>query len=87
MGFYSRIQRSVFETLEGEVHNPVSKAVEIFIAVLVLLNVLSIILESLHDLHAEYEHWFLYSIHSVWLSSQLNIFCASGRAGQNMKSA
>jgi voltage-gated potassium channel len=58
MGFYSRIQRSVFETLEGEVHNPVSKAVEIFIAVLVLLNVLSIILESLHDLHAEYEHWF-----------------------------
>ena len=58
MGFYSRIQRSVFETLEGEVHNPVSKAVEIFIAVLVLLNVLSIILESLHDLHTEYEHWF-----------------------------
>lgn len=58
MGFYSRIQRSVFETLEGEVHNPVSKAVEIFIAVLVLLNVLSIILESLHELHAEYESWF-----------------------------
>jgi len=58
VGFYSRLQRTVFETLEGEVHNPLSKAVEIFIAVLVLLNVLSIILESLHELHVEYESWF-----------------------------
>lgn len=58
VGFYSRLQRTVFETLEGEVHNPLSKAVEIFIAVLVLLNVLSIILESLHELHVEYADWF-----------------------------
>ena len=58
LGIYSHIQRRVFEILEGEVHNPVSKAVEIFIVILVLLNVLSIILESLHDLHAEYERWF-----------------------------
>lgn len=58
VGFYSRLQRTVFETLEGEVHNPLSKAVEIFIALLVVLNVLSIILESLHDLHVEYADWF-----------------------------
>lgn len=69
-GIYSRIQRSVFETLEGEVHNPVSKIVEIFIAVLVLLNVLSIIIESLHDVHEQFEEWFyLFDTFSVVIFS------------------
>jgi voltage-gated potassium channel len=52
------IKRAVFETLEGSVYNRASRACEIFIATLVVANVLAIILESVHHLHVEYERYF-----------------------------
>jgi voltage-gated potassium channel len=56
-----KLKRRTFEILDGTIHDSASKACEIFIAVLVIANVLAIILESLQDLHdayAQYFHWF-----------------------------
>jgi voltage-gated potassium channel len=56
-----KIQHRVFEILDGAVHDGTSRVCEIFIATLVVANVLAIILESMHDLHeayASYFHWF-----------------------------
>lgn len=58
---YQRRQRRVFEILDGAVHDGASRVCEIFIACLVIANVLAIILESMHELHTAYEayfHWF-----------------------------
>ena len=52
------IQRRVFEILDGAVLDGASKACEIFIATLVVANVLAIILESMHDLHEAYAAYF-----------------------------
>ncbi len=54
----TRLQRRVFEILDGAVLDGASKACEIFIATLVVANVLAIILESLHDLHEAYSAYF-----------------------------
>ncbi len=64
------IKQTIFEILEGSVHNKASRACEIFIATLVVANVLAIILESVHELHAEYERQFaLFDLFSVMLFS------------------
>ena len=52
------IQRRVFEILDGAVLDGASKACEIFIATLVVANVLAIILESIHELHEAYAAYF-----------------------------
>lgn len=55
---FKKIKRRVFEILDGAVHDGASKACEVFIASLVVANVLAIILESMHDLHEAYAHYF-----------------------------
>ncbi len=55
---YQRLQRRVFEVLDGAVLDSTSKVVEIFIAGLVVANVVAIILESVQSLHDQYEQYF-----------------------------
>ena len=57
---YQRIQSRVFRILEGDVTEPASRFCEIFIALLVVLNVVAIILESVPDIHEEWGHYFHY---------------------------
>ncbi len=52
------LQNSVYELLEGSVHNKAARYCEIFIASVVVLNVLAIILESVHELHEAYAMYF-----------------------------
>jgi hypothetical protein len=63
---YRRIKHRVFSILEGDVSDPASRFCEIFIALLVVLNVLAIILESVPDIHeavGDYFHYFdLFSV-------------------------
>ncbi len=63
---YRRIKRRTYEILEGAVPDKASTACEIFIAVLVVANVVGIILESVPTIHDAYEsvfHWFdLFSV-------------------------
>ena len=54
----TRIQRRVYEVLDGAVLDSTSKIVEIFIASLVVANVVAIILESVQSIHDQYEHFF-----------------------------
>ena len=58
LGTVVRIQRRVYEVLDGAVMDRTSKIVEIFIASLVVANVVAIILESVQSLHDEYEQFF-----------------------------
>jgi voltage-gated potassium channel len=58
LGNLGRIQRRVYEVLDGAVMDRTSKIVEIFIASLVVANVVAIILESVQFLHDEYEQFF-----------------------------
>ena len=53
-----KIKRRVFEILEGSIHDTASQICEIFIASVVVMNVLAIILESVHSLHEEYNFFF-----------------------------
>ena len=53
-----RIQRRVYEILDGAVVDDANRVCEIFIASLVVANVLAIILESLHDVHEAYHDYF-----------------------------
>ena len=55
---YQNVQLRVFKILEGDVTEPASRFCEIFIALLVVLNVVAIILESVPDIHAEWGHFF-----------------------------
>ena len=48
---YQRIKRRTFEIMEGEVPDKYSHFVEIFIALLVVANVVGIILESVPEIH------------------------------------
>jgi len=57
---YQRIQSRVFRILEGDVTEPSSRFCEIFIALLVVLNVVAIILESVPEIHEEWGHYFHY---------------------------
>jgi voltage-gated potassium channel len=52
------LRRRTFEILEGEVTDKASRFCEIFVASLVVLNVLAIILESVHDIHEAYGTYF-----------------------------
>ena len=58
LGTVVRIQRRVYEVLDGAVMDRTSKMIEIFIASLVVANVVAIILESVQSLHDEYEQFF-----------------------------
>jgi len=64
------LQRSVYDLLEGSVQNKASRYCEIFIASVVVLNVLAIILESVHELHEAYEYYFhIFDLASVVIFS------------------
>jgi voltage-gated potassium channel len=54
------LRRRTFEILEGEVADKASRFCEIFVASLVVLNVLAIILESVHEIHEAYGTFFHY---------------------------
>ena len=53
-----KIKRRIYEILEGEVADRASRTCEIFIAGLVVANVVAIILESVHSIHVAYEAYF-----------------------------
>ena len=55
---YQNVQGHVFRTLDGDVEEPASRFCEIFIALLVVLNVVAIILESVPSIHDEWSHVF-----------------------------
>jgi voltage-gated potassium channel len=55
---YQRIKRRTFEIMEGEVPDKYSHFVEIFIALLVVANVIGIILESVPEIHQAYSAEF-----------------------------
>jgi voltage-gated potassium channel len=55
---YQRIKRRTFEIMEGEVPDKYSSFVEIFVALLVVANVIGIILESVPEIHEAFEHEF-----------------------------
>jgi len=52
------LRQRTFEILEGEVADSTSRFCEIFVASLVVLNVLAIILESVHEIHEAYGTFF-----------------------------
>jgi voltage-gated potassium channel len=58
--FIQRIQRRTFEIVDGEVPDKYSHFLELFIAFLVVANVISIILESVPHIHESYEAEFYY---------------------------
>ena len=58
LGTVGRVQRRIYEVLDGAVVDRTNKIVEIFIASLVVANVVAIILESVQSLHDEYEQFF-----------------------------
>jgi voltage-gated potassium channel len=78
---YQRIKRRTFEILEGAVPDKYSHFVEIFIAVLVVANVIGIILESVPEIHDAYLHEFhLFDMLSVAVFSVefiLRVWCNS----------
>ena len=57
---YQNVQLRAFKILEGDVAEPASRFCEMFITLLVVLNVVAIILESVPDIHAEWGHFFHY---------------------------
>jgi voltage-gated potassium channel len=64
------LQKRIFEILEGSIHDKASRICEIFIATIVVANVIAIILESVHSLHEEFEHVFhIFDLFSVALFS------------------
>ncbi len=63
-----KIKRRIFEILEGSIHDTASQTCEIIIATVVVLNVLAIILESVHALHEEYKLFFhIFDLTSVMI--------------------
>ncbi len=55
---YQRIKRRTYEIMEGEVPDKYSHFVEVFVALLVVANVIGIILESVPEIHDAYLHEF-----------------------------
>ena len=55
---YRRIKRRTYEILEGAVPDKASTFCEVFIAMLVVANVVGIILESVPEIHEAYEAAF-----------------------------
>jgi voltage-gated potassium channel len=65
-----RVKRRIYEILEGAVVDKASHACEIFIATLVVANVVAIILESVHSIHEAYEAYFhIFDLLSVMVFS------------------
>ena len=63
---YQRIKRRTFEIMEGEVPDKYSHFVEIFIALLVVANVIGIILESVPEIQEAFHYQFhLFDMFSV----------------------
>ena len=66
LSVYQRVKRRTYEIMEGEVPDKYSHFVEIFIALLVVANVIGIILESVPEIHEVFEHEFhLFDMFSV----------------------
>lgn len=64
------LKRRIFQILEGSVHDRASRVCEIFIATLVVANVVAIILESVQWMHDAYhEEFALFDLVSVMLFS------------------
>lgn len=62
------LQTRIYEMLDGSVHNPATRFCEIIISAVVVLNVLAIILESVHELHVQYEYYFhIFDVTSVMI--------------------
>ncbi len=62
------LQTRIYELLEGSINNRASRITEIFIASVVVLNVLAIILESVQELHDAYEYYFhIFDVVSVMI--------------------
>ncbi len=62
------LQTRIYELLEGSINNRASRITEIFIASVVVLNVLAIILESVQELHDAYEYYFhIFDVASVMI--------------------
>jgi voltage-gated potassium channel len=65
-----KVKRRIYEILEGAVVDKASHACEIFIATLVVANVVAIILESVHSIHEAYEAYFhIFDLVSVMVFS------------------
>ena len=66
----TRLRRRTYEILDGAVVDKASHACEIFIALLVVANVVAIILESVHSIHEAYEAYFhIFDLASVMVFS------------------
>lgn len=57
---FQRIQRRTYEIVDGEVPDKYSHFLEVFIALLVVANVIGIILESVPEIHDQYASQFHY---------------------------
>lgn len=55
-----RVKRRIYEILDGAVVDDANRATEIFIAALVVANVIAIILESVHAIHDAYHQYFYF---------------------------
>jgi len=67
---YRRVKQRTFAILEGDVAEPASLFCEIFIASLVILNVLAIILESVPEIHSAAGTYFhIFDLVSVGIFS------------------
>lgn len=55
-----RVKRRIYEILDGAVVDDANRATEIFIAALVVANVIAIILESVHAIHEAYHQYFYF---------------------------
>ena len=63
-------QTRLYRILDGSVHEKAARYCEIFIASVVILNVVAIILESVHELHEAYEYYFhVFDVVSVMIFS------------------
>jgi voltage-gated potassium channel len=66
----TRLRRRTYEILDGAVVDRASHSCEIFIALLVVANVVAIILESVHHIHEAYEAYFhIFDLASVMVFS------------------
>jgi len=67
---YRRVKQRTFAILEGDVAEPASRVCEIFIASLVILNVLAIILESVPEIYgAAGKYFHIFDLFSVGIFS------------------
>jgi voltage-gated potassium channel len=86
-----RIKRRTFEIMEGEVPDKYSQFVEIFIALLVVANVIGIILESVPEIHeafmAEFHAFDMFSVAVFSIEFVLRVWSYSEKYIHNGGSA